>query len=190
MIGPVRHDRCTHRNYLLTCSQYEALLNRAAGRCEICGLLASENPGGKLYIDHDHALGAWAVRGLLCQLCNTLLRSPESRTKLGYDTSAFHLALAGETRLSEAVEPALMTVVRDHAQRPWQRDPEGWWPRFPRPAQHIYPVSWRRLISLYGPHNLRLSAFGGQRWRLGSPEDLSAGGNTGACTTCLEGTNS
>lgn len=190
VMGPVRHDRCTHRKYLLTCSQYETLLSRSAGKCEICGFPAEENPGGKLYIDHDHALGIWAVRGLLCQLCNTALRSPESRTELGYATAAFYLTLAAKAGVAEAPEPSLLSVVRDHAQRPWRREQEGWWPRFPRAAQHIYPVSWVRLISLYGPHNLRESAFGRQPGALGSSKDLGAGKRIGTPTRAVEGASS
>lgn len=52
--------------YGLTRAQFDALMTRAAGHCEICG----EKPQ-KLNIDHDHRTGE--VRGLLCDLCNMAL---------------------------------------------------------------------------------------------------------------------
>jgi hypothetical protein len=58
--------RCAvHRNYSLTCEEFEALWARAEGRCELCGTDAS-----KLVIDHDHRYGMAAVRGLVCTRCN------------------------------------------------------------------------------------------------------------------------
>lgn len=36
-------------------------------------------PGRPLNIDHDHALGWWAVRGLVCDRCNQVVRRVEAR---------------------------------------------------------------------------------------------------------------
>lgn len=72
MSATVLERRCQHRFYLMTCEDFRALEARAGGRCEICG---RTEPLG---IDHDHALGAWAVRGLLCQKCNVGLRLVDS----------------------------------------------------------------------------------------------------------------
>lgn len=69
-----QHAFClTHRQYRLNCADFEELIARATGRCEICGLPAERNHRGKLAIDHDHLLGRWAVRGLLCLSCNQFM---------------------------------------------------------------------------------------------------------------------
>lgn len=63
------HAACTHRNYNLTCEQFEDDLLAFAGyACQRCGEATD-----RFHIDHDHALGDWAVRGLLCPSCNALL---------------------------------------------------------------------------------------------------------------------
>lgn len=75
-----QHAFCnSHRQYQLNCPDYDRLIARAAGRCEICGVLAEENHRGKLVIDHDHLLGTWAVRGLLCYSCNSSLRQRDGK---------------------------------------------------------------------------------------------------------------
>jgi len=53
--------------YGLTPEDYALLLERAGGRCEICG---TQDPGAKqsFGVDHDHETGR--VRGLLCTTCN------------------------------------------------------------------------------------------------------------------------
>lgn len=52
--------------YGLTIEQYNLLLTRAGGKCELC---SKEN--AVLNIDHSHITGE--VRGLLCLQCNTAL---------------------------------------------------------------------------------------------------------------------
>jgi hypothetical protein len=55
------------RRYGMTVPEYEARLSEQGGRCACCG---SEDPGGGSFrVDHDHATGA--VRGLLCNRCNS-----------------------------------------------------------------------------------------------------------------------
>lgn len=54
----MRHGWCGHTKYHLNCSEYEALLRRSQGRCERCSVAIERH-----HIDHDHALGRWAVRG-------------------------------------------------------------------------------------------------------------------------------
>lgn len=61
-----------HKSYSLTCADYEALWERSGGRCEACGTVP-ETPRRGLVIDHDHRYGDSAVRGLICQWCNTAL---------------------------------------------------------------------------------------------------------------------
>lgn len=68
------HETCHHRLYALTCNQFEALLARAAGRCELCCKPAAAEYNGKLVIDHESRIGWEAVRGMLCQKCNAHMR--------------------------------------------------------------------------------------------------------------------
>lgn len=63
----------THKKYLLTCEDYDELVDRAEGCCEICLIAPEETVAGLLHIDHDHARGWGAVRGMLCGPCNNRL---------------------------------------------------------------------------------------------------------------------
>lgn len=54
------------KKYGLSTVQYEELLSKTAGRCEICD--APPLPHRFHHIDHDHTTGA--VRGVLCTDCN------------------------------------------------------------------------------------------------------------------------
>lgn len=71
-----RHTSCYHTKYVLTCGEYDDLLRRADGHCALCK--ERPRPGRPLNIDHDHALGQWAVRGLVCDRCNQTLRRVEA----------------------------------------------------------------------------------------------------------------
>lgn len=68
------HQSCNHLIYKLTCEDYEALIARCGNRCEICGIPGEQAPRNKLFIDHDHRYGLYAIRGLLCARCNILMR--------------------------------------------------------------------------------------------------------------------
>jgi hypothetical protein len=57
----------------MTCEDYDALEARSGNRCELCGA-----EGTRLGIDHDHALGWRAARGLLCPKCNAHMRRVDS----------------------------------------------------------------------------------------------------------------
>lgn len=59
----------------MSCEEFDQLRQRAHDRCEICAVPANETPRG-LFIDHDLDKGKWAVRGLLCNACNTSLGKP------------------------------------------------------------------------------------------------------------------
>lgn len=63
---------CGHRKYRMSCEQIAELIAETDGRCQICGIL-ERYMYGVLHIDHDKALGYWAVRGLLCPSCNSRL---------------------------------------------------------------------------------------------------------------------
>jgi hypothetical protein len=60
------------RKYGLTADDYWAMVEAQAGVCAICGQVESTTRRGEvktLAVDHDHTTGA--VRGLLCNRCNT-----------------------------------------------------------------------------------------------------------------------
>jgi hypothetical protein len=57
------------RHYGITLDHYNALLEKQNGRCAVCD--TTENGGGVMCVDHDHATGAF--RGLLCHNCNRAL---------------------------------------------------------------------------------------------------------------------
>jgi hypothetical protein len=89
------HETCHHRMYGLACVHYEALLARAAGRCELCSIPASAVYRGKLVIDHEGRIGWHAIRGLLCQRCNAHMRRIDSGER-PIDRQVFdYLDLAG-----------------------------------------------------------------------------------------------
>jgi hypothetical protein len=71
-----RHTGCNHRQYNLTCEQLDELLDMAGHACQRCRTCTEP-----LWIDHDHALGMWGVRGLLCPLCNSHLGQVDTGRK-------------------------------------------------------------------------------------------------------------
>lgn len=70
----------THRTYKLDCREFTALMARAAGHCEACGIPTEESGLKQLIIDHDHRYGFDAVRGLICSSCNQKLSGLEHST--------------------------------------------------------------------------------------------------------------
>lgn len=79
------HSTCTHRQYNVSCEQYDGLLVTAQFSCQLC-----RQPTERLVIDHDHILGWWAVRGLLCQWCNSHLgRVDAGRAPIGPEIRAY-----------------------------------------------------------------------------------------------------
>jgi hypothetical protein len=160
------HSRCaTHVKYALTCRQFDRLLARSRGRCEACGASAGQERFGVLSIDHEHGLGRWAVRGMLCNVCNTALhpRSAVLPTFSEYLQRSFYLTLLAESSISDLspIEPPLGTVVLDHGGYPWRREHDyfpgiRWYPRHCRHPQS--PESWEWLVKRSGPHKLTVYA--------------------------------
>jgi Recombination endonuclease VII len=85
----VSHPYCTHVGYSLNCAEYDDLAAIARGRCMIC-----KEPASPLYIDHDHEVGSWAVRGLVCHGCNQRLRRVDSGERPATAAIAQYLAEA------------------------------------------------------------------------------------------------
>jgi hypothetical protein len=72
------HETCNHRIYGLNCEEFERLLERADGHCELCGIAVTETPRGLLVVDHDGRYGWSAVRGMICDKCNAHMRRVDS----------------------------------------------------------------------------------------------------------------
>ncbi|GAA2948786.1 endonuclease domain-containing protein [Kitasatospora cinereorecta] len=65
---------CTHTyEHRLTCSDYDAMRDRAQGRCEICATPDHATPRGQLVIDHFRGTGYRITRGLVCDRCNSVM---------------------------------------------------------------------------------------------------------------------
>ena len=78
------HRSCQHKVYKMTCAEFDALYDHRDGRCHICLTPASE--GRRLVIDHAREYDLRAVRGLLCDKCNALMRRVDNRER--YDQRA------------------------------------------------------------------------------------------------------
>lgn len=72
------------RKYGLTVAEVEAKLTAQGGLCLICDLaiaFGGRNRPTRACVDHDHRSGK--VRGILCNMCNTLLgRASDSISRL------------------------------------------------------------------------------------------------------------
>lgn len=157
------HAYCaTHRLYSLSCSDYEEMLKATGQRCEICGIPGSETPMGKLFIDHDGRFGNWAVRGLLCHLCNNRLGQnnqfrPEVSTYLANARYVQILAARG-LKPEHPPEPPIGSRVRDRACVTWTHEHDGYWNPNGGGLRHR---QWRFLLADRAPYfELELLRFG------------------------------
>lgn len=66
-------SRCVQ--YGITLTEFRRLMEKQNGRCAICGM--ADQSYDRLQIDHDH--DTKKVRGLLCGLCNMMLRHAKDR---------------------------------------------------------------------------------------------------------------
>lgn len=67
-------NACNHfQKYGMTCDDFDRLLARAAGRCELCETPEGETRRGGLVIDHFEGGGLFFVRGLICDRCNSVM---------------------------------------------------------------------------------------------------------------------
>lgn len=147
------HEDCLHRKYWMTCLEYEQILRRSGDRCEQCGLPGECNIRGRLYIDHDHAWGCWAVRGLLCTKCNTNLEKPWLVGNFAeYLGRSWYLT--APISLDRIAEPSLTARVTDGLGNTWLRRDAGWYLPFPRTRQPQVDHSWAWLYGEFGPRFL------------------------------------
>lgn len=69
-VAPLRvFERKLKREFGISLSQYESLLQQKEGKCWCCGRQEPGGMSGKWHVDHDHSTGV--VRGILCHFCNT-----------------------------------------------------------------------------------------------------------------------
>lgn len=152
-----RHTRCQHKKYQLDCADYEALLLRARGCCEICGASGAETPHGHLVIDHDAAVGDWAVRGLLCSRCNTMLDShvhvlEQGAVKRYLAEPWYKTMLPGSGFTWDRIpEPPEGVAVRTRQGMVWRRQ-GGMWVRFNTHGRAVTEATWWTLWRRHGPH--------------------------------------
>lgn len=150
-------DHSTHRHkwYGLSCERYEGLLAECGQRCQTCGCPSEESARtGKLAIDHDHQVGNWAVRGLLCTRCNATLRQDRDVPEWAreYIADPWYIRMLNELGLPvDPQEPE--GKVRDPIGNVWRCTPLGWTDGRRTRQYH----SWGELLRRFGPHNL--SAF-------------------------------
>lgn len=92
----------------MTCDDFDRLLARAAGRCELCKTLEEETQRGALVIDHFEGDGLFFVRGLLCDRCNSVMSRHDRAVAWGPSSlpwkdkaRAYHLAAFGQPSLDE-----------------------------------------------------------------------------------------
>lgn len=150
------HENCRHTHYALNCHNYEVLLERAKGRCEMCGIFGVENQWRKLFIDHDFRHGYWAVRGLLCWLCNFEMEMPKTDYQAGKTrllARPFYLDLL-DTYGSplRMAEPPIGSAVTDSKGRRWVRLKRGW--ETGTYKKMTRTRDWHYLHYQHGPHIL------------------------------------
>lgn len=138
------HTTCsTHVGYRLTCAEFDSLRAINSGRCHWCGKEA-----WRLEIDHDHSLGSWAVRGLLCRGCNRRIQLVECGTyeltdsANRYLTGAWHLHQQSTAAKRQRAAPRMTcpTCGYDSAMRK-DGAPSVHWSRLPERPAIICPAS-------------------------------------------------
>lgn len=151
-------SRCAHRQYQMSCVELDDLLARAANRCQVCGTEAASTAHGTLHIDHDAAIGEWAVRGLLCSYCNTQLDSNRERLDraavASYLATPWYRLMLQERGLPLGVpsEPPIGSGVALPQGTVMRRSEAGWrWDSWPHGVRISH---WVGLYRKFGPHNL------------------------------------
>jgi hypothetical protein len=151
---------CRHKDYGMSCEQFADLLKRADARCEICRRTGVETSHRQLYIDHDAYRGMWAVRGLLCGRCNSMLEHEKHFTPevASYLEAAWWRSLLTALGIDEhPTEPPLRAVVYAGQACQWKRDAKGWFCLCGRHKRWRHQrKTWRQVIRAFGPHRIRI----------------------------------
>lgn len=172
--------RCTHDNYLLTCEQYDELLDATGGRCQMCGIRGDDTERGVLSIDHEGVLGYWAVRGLLCQPCNVRVEWPDLRGTAGdaYLSAPWYRGLLDAAGIDgvSIPEPAEMGTYLTAGNFTYHLTEKGW-QQHRRPKWPPLPITWRELCYKRGPHRIKIHGVVTWEW----PSPWASGGPRRDC---------
>lgn len=130
-------NQCHHFTYhRLTCDQYDDLLARAAGRCEMCETVESETGGQRLVVDHFQSSQPRirVVRGMVCDACNSAMSCLDGNKRWGprrsvlepraRDYQARALRDLSVTELA-AIERVQQQRQAHIARPPWSRKSKG-----------------------------------------------------------------
>lgn len=149
------HETHNHCLYGMDCLQFEALLAACDQSCQSCGIASGSAGCRKLVIDHNHQVGDWAVRGMLCSRCNTGIRYDQTTPEwaLPYLDDPWWPRLLADLGVAvEMAEPGEERVT-DFFGRLWFRRSNGWSTGLCRRGSDG-AVQWAQLLRKFGPHNL------------------------------------
>lgn len=150
-----RKSGCGHKLYGLSCQDYDRLVAYAKGSCQICGAKPDQTGHGFLVVDHDDTVGQWAVRGLLCQDCNSSLpmgsTPPWAADYLAQPWWKLEFARQGASA-EPAPEPPIGSTVGAHGLN-FRHEADGW--------KHVAsfggtPRTWEELNRRYAPHRIEV----------------------------------
>lgn len=146
------HEKCRHWRYGLTCRQFDQLLDACGGICQTSARPCHREPGDRLVIDHDYSVGDWAVRGLLCQVCNSWLRYDRATPEwaAGYLADPWWPQVLRERNLPASPPEPATTRVLDFYDHLWFRRTAGW----STGHKKCRLLTWPELVRRFGPHNL------------------------------------
>lgn len=133
----------------------------AEGRCEICRRPAHKTRNGRLFIDHHPFTGRWAVRGLLCNSCNTTLgdKYPWNAASDRYMENPWYARFFASMGLPpEVTEPGVGGVVACRMPgwfeiRYW-RTAHGWRER--RGITGHRDIEWREVRQKFSPRRMEV----------------------------------
>lgn len=130
------HTSHQHVTYHLSCDQFEAMLARAEGRCELRGEVFTRTPD----IDHDHEIGFRGVRGLVCKKCNDHLRRVDSGERPMDDLTRAYLDASWHLSIPRSPRPYYLHKDKD-PQHSVRISAELWNPARERATQRGEDVS-------------------------------------------------
>lgn len=107
-LGKTCHHFAQHS---LTCDQYDELLARASGHCELCSLPEAETGGKRLVVDHFQGGGVYLVRGLICDRCNSTMSCLDENKPWGPKRTWEAAAWAYEARSWQRPTPEQMALI-------------------------------------------------------------------------------
>jgi len=141
----------------MDCAEFAVLLAAYTDRCGICGVRGPDARPPWLVIDHDHKLGDWAVRGMICSGCNRRIRDgvrPPAEAAAYLANPWFVRRLAERGLSPEPMpEPPVGTVIAGRKHK-WERTERGWEPT--PPGSRRYTSTWAGLNHGLGPYNIRI----------------------------------